>query len=416
VRRLETRPAAFSVRRSGELGLVLTLLLASAAQAQTTQKPKLPKPRDLEGNLEFVRDPASGELRAVRKQDEPPAAAPSNRPPSGAIVDYVRLIRAPCSATSDDGSLLHGLGWRDFRASVDDQPREIAHLDKNAADFPAKIVLLLDSSPSEAHSLENMKSAARSLAAELAPQDQVAVVAFAGHAHVLLPFSTDRTLLAAALNRLQLMREENEVGSNIYRAVYLAAHELFKAGGSWGPEAMILLTDGQDSGLGLSWDPASMQPQPGSNQPAFEDVVRELSSLDLRLFVISTENRPRPMTRDWLAAHANSTLISGDSRRLDIPTYTIYLAELARRVGGSLYFLREIGGLGEAYRRIVAILHAEYVVGIYADGSGMIQPGWHRLAIALADPASHPGAQLACRNSYYVPQPSSTSVAGSPQE
>ena len=50
---------------------------------------------------------------------------------------------------------------------------------------------------------------------------KVAVLSFAGHTHLLLPFSTDRQDLETALGRVDLMRSLDEEGSNIYSAVYL---------------------------------------------------------------------------------------------------------------------------------------------------------------------------------------------------
>ena len=41
------------------------------------------------------------------------------------------------------------------------------------------------------------------------------------------------------------------------------------------------------------------------------------------------------------------------------------LAELVRRAGGQLFFLREIGTLGDVYRRIAESLGAQYVLGYY---------------------------------------------------
>ena len=52
-----------------------------------------------------------------------------------------------------------------------------------------------------------------------------------------------------------------------------------------------------------------------------------------------------------------------EARKLDMPHYTLYLAEVVREVGGSLYFLRELGSLGEIYHRIALTLGAEYMLG-----------------------------------------------------
>jgi VWFA-related protein len=252
-----------------------------------------------------------------------------------------------------------------------------------------------------------VKAAARALTAELSPRDQVAVIAFAGHPHMLAPFTSDRKQLDAALEKIELMRTVEETGSNIYGSVYLTAQRLFTGPKApAGRKAILLLTDGQDSGLGLSWNPASMFPPTGAlaNRLTFEDVVRELATSGVEVFIASTENRPPGMTNAWFSAHDAKTLINEDSRTMGIPAYTIFLAELVRRAGGGLYFLRESGTLSEVYRRIGAALHTEYTLGFYPS-AGADARGWHNLHITFSDGPAHPNARLDCRPSYYIAAP-----------
>ena len=399
--------------------LLLPLASVSTAfpQSASSAKPKakLPKQIDLDKNLDLVRDPVTGELTMQLKAGAELNAHSSSTSPSNDVIRSVtRLLLAPCSVTNPQETTHRDLTERDFQIAVDGAPQQIAYLDL-VAHTPASVLLVLDASPSEGHAIGDMKAAARSLAAGLAPEDQVAVVAFAGHAHLILPFSTDRTLLESALNRVEVMRSEMEVGSNIYGAVYLAAHQLFGAEHqSSNRNAIVVLTDGQDSGLDLSWNPASMRAANNSNSLAFDDVAKELNADNLQLFVVSTENRPRQMTPVWLRAHDASTLISSESHRLQIPAYTIFLAELVRQVGGSLYFLRESGTLADVYSRIAATLRSECVLGVLMAGE-IAQPGWHRISIAFTNPASHQYSQLDCRRSYYV-SPASLAPPAAPRQ
>jgi len=204
-----------------------------------------------------------------------------------------------------------------------------------------------------------------------------------------------------------LMRAVEETGSNIYGSVYLTAQRLFTGPKApQGRKAILLLTDGQDSALGLSWNPASMFPPTGiaANRLTFEDVVRELSTSGIEVFVASTENRPAGMTTAWFTKNSAKTLINEDSHSMGIPAYTIFLAELVRRAGGGLYFLRESGTLSEVYRRIGATLRTEYILGFYPS-PGSDAPGWHSLNIGFSDSAAHAGARLDCRPSYYIAAP-----------
>jgi VWFA-related protein len=353
---------------------------------------KLPRPQPLGQGETFQRDPVSGELHAPSKDSSPQS--------EGAIRSHVTLVQVPCTVTAPDGTQVRGLDRNNFRLSEDGAPQEIESFDASAT--PASIALVIDASPSIFHELEEMRDAAHALAENLSPADEIAVVSFSAQAHRLLPFSTDRALLDRAIDSKYLARVENSSESKIYESVFYTAREMFS--GRTGRKVIVLLTDGQDSGLGLTWDPESAQPQSGAaaSRLAFDDVARELGADGIALFIVSTENRPRGMTPAWLDAHRDTMLITSDSRNQNMPHYTLYLAELARRAGGQLYFLREMGNLTEIYRRIALAISAQYTLGYYPS-AGSARPGWRSLRVDLAAGANAPpGSKLIHRGSYYV--------------
>jgi VWFA-related protein len=380
---------------------VVILLLALAARLQSalpqkTEPPqksqKLPRQIPLGRGITLERDSASGELRATR-DTLPPG-------PDGAIRAHVTLVQVPCTVTAPDGTQIRGLGQNDFRLFEDGVAQEIASFD--ASSTPASVALVIDASPSIFHQLAEMRVAARALAENLSPADEIGVVSFSAAAHVLLPFSKNRALLERAIDSQYLAKVENSSESQIYESVFLVAREIFQ--GRTGRKAMVLLTDGQDSGLGLTWDPSSTQPSTGAaaSRLAFDDVARELGADGIALFIVSTENRPRGMTPEWLETHRGEMLVSAEARKQNMPNYTLYLAELARRAGGQLYFLREIGNLGEIYRRIALAISAQYTLGFYPS-AGTSRAGWRSLRVELAPgAASLAGARLTYRGSYYV--------------
>ena len=115
--------------------------------------------------------------------------------------------------------------------------------------------------------------------------------------------------------------------------------------------------------------------------------------------VVSTQPRPKEMTDAWLEAHRHESLVTAKARELGMPHYTLYLAELVRRVGGQIYFLREMETLSEVYRRIAANLNAQYTLGYYpAVGAG--RAGWRRLRVEIP---GRPNLQVVHRIAYYVP-------------
>jgi hypothetical protein len=109
------------------------------------------------------------------------------------------------------------------------------------------------------------------------------------------------------------------------------------------------------------------------------------------------------MTPAWLDEHQAATLVTPEARRLGIPAYTLYLAELVRRAGGQLYFLNEASTAADTFRKIAEKIRAEYTLGFYpALGANAPddRPGWHPLSV---DVPGDPGVQVAHRAAYYVP-------------
>lgn len=374
------------------------LLIASLlclVPGAAAQKEKLPRPRRLDSGVELRRDLATGELRFRR------AAAGTPAEPAEAAAAPIRvrvnLVELSVNVLLPNGDHLLGLARDDFRISEAGVPQTIAHFD--ASTEPASVALIFDASPSVFREIGEMKQAARTLAAHLAPRDEVAVVAFSASTRLALPFSTSRDLLERAIESVAVSRDlADERGSNIYEAVYLTVQELFP--GRTGRKAVVLLTDGQDSGLGLTWSLASGEPAAGAaaNRLAFEDVCRALTAAGVEVYVISTQNRPAAMTEAWLAANRARPLVTPAAREAGMPHYTLYLAEFVRRCGGRLYFLRELPTLADVYRHIAENLRAQYTLGYYATESG--KRGWRALRVEVV---GHPEVRIPHRAAYYVP-------------
>jgi len=362
------------------------------------------RPVQLDRGIQWRRDPATGELHLQTAGEGEPGTPNDMATDPRALRVRTQMVAVTCIVSSADGTALTGLGRDDFRILDDGAVRPISYFD--ASTEPASIALVVDASPSVLRDSEEMKRAAEALIQSLAPLDQAAVVDFSAHTYLLLGFSDVREQIRRAVARVDVRELLGDTGgSNIYEAVYLTAYDLFP--GRRGRKAILLLTDGQDSGLGLTLDPASTVPGPGraADRLTFDDVARILADEDIQVFAVSTENRPRVMTPEWLAAHEGTTLASPAARRLGIPPYTLYLAELVRRAGGQLYFLRESETMADTFRKIAEKIRAEYTLGFSpaeARTSGGASPGWHQLSVAVID---SPNTRVSHRAAYYVAAP-----------
>jgi Ca-activated chloride channel homolog len=348
----------------------------------------------MDAGVETIRDATTGELilRPVRKGTDSDVPGAN---PRATLRMQVNLVEVACNVFASDGTAVRSLAANDFRVFEDGVEQKIAHFD--ASTEGASIALVIDASPSVLPDSADMKAAAQQLIAGLSPADEVAVVDFAEHTFLLLPFSSDRQLLAKAVAGVDVRSLfADTIGSNIYRSLYLVADEIFP--GRTGRKAIVLLTDGQDSGLGLNLDGAGVKPWPGEHRATFQDVVQALSAHGIEVYAISTQNRPGIMTPEWLAAHQADSLISPAALDLGIPAYTVFLAELVRRVGGQLYFLKEAGTVAGAYRSVVQNLSAQYTLGYYPRAGR--KPGWHSLRVEVT---GHGTVRVVNRLAYYQP-------------
>lgn len=372
-------------------------LLIPALHAQQKEKP--PRPRRLDQDITLHRDPATGELNPTAGSASGAAGNDANATRPIAVVTQV--VPVMCNVLGADGAALRGLQRKDFRVFDEGVEQPVTYFD--ASTESASVALVLDASPSVLRDSEEMKNAARALVDALSSSDQTAVVDFSAHTYLQLPFSGDGGLIRKAVARVDARSLLGDTGgSNIYEAVFLTAREVFA--GRTGRKAIVLLTDGQDSQLGLTLDPVTAGPRLGwpADRLTFEDVERTLATADIQVFVVSTESRPKIMTPDWVASHTSQTLLTSSLRGSGIPAYTLYLAELARRSGGQLYFLREAETLADTFRQIALKIRAEYTLGFSpaVNASAPPRSGWHQLRVEVID---HGDPTVVHRNSYYVP-------------
>ena len=363
------------------------------------QKKKLPKPRVLDDGVVWHRDPSTGELTSGSA-----SAGAANQGSAESIAHAIRvtsqIVPVTCGVFNADGSAIPDLKRSDFRIYEDGVEQRLDYFDVSTA--PASVALVIDASPSVLRDSEEMKLAAQALVDGLSRADQVAVVDFSAHTYLQTDFSNDRDLIRRGIDRVDVRQLLGDVGgSNIYSAVYLTAAKVF-LGGREGRKAIVLLTDGQDSGLGLTLNPATAAPRPGlpNNRLTFEDVVRSLAAADIQIFAVSTESHPKVMTPEWFAAQKDASLLVSDAAKSGVPAYTLYLAELVRRSGGQLYFLRDSASLADIFRRIAQRISAEYTLGFYPVGNSSSRAGWHRLRVEVV---GHPSATVVNRAAYYIP-------------
>ena len=369
----------------------------------------------------MARDPATGEMKVIERAEASQGES-VDVPASATVKVSVNLVPVTCSVVGKDGNSVTGLRAENFKIFEDGAEQALAYFD--AATQPASVAMVVDASPSVLPDSSAVLASAESLAQILSARDEIAVVAFSAHSYELLPFSNDRAALQETIKKIDIRALFGDTGgSNIYETIFLVADKLFE--GRAGRKAILLFTDGQDSGMGLRLNSGntSIKPSPTLltthpspaakptatatsafvvNRLTFDDVTRALSKNGIEVFVVSTQNRPRVLTDQWTAAHANDSLLTEASRTAGIPAYTLFLAELVRQAGGELYFLPEMSGQ-RGFQRIASNIHTQYSLGFYPETENAMRTGWHQLRVEITGDAGTAGP-LIVRNrpSFYV--------------
>ena len=238
-------------RRFSVLVATLTTLAMSAIflysaplflQAQRKKATKLPV--ELDRGLRWLRDPVTGEIRAFTAADRAAEVAPGSTDAHPMLV-RTQMVPVTCIVSTADGGALPGLRREEFHVFTDGVEQPISYFDASAQ--PASVALVIDASPSVLRDSQEMKQAADAFVDALAPLDESAVVDFSEHTYLQASFSDVREVIRRAVTRIDVRALLGDTGgSNVYEAVYLAAR-LFR--GRTGRKAILLLTDGQDSGL-----------------------------------------------------------------------------------------------------------------------------------------------------------------------
>src|SRR5277367_1760308 len=400
------------IRRVAALAIGLAMapvffpIVLPGISPQAQQKTKLPRPRLLDEDVTWKRDPLTGELKAVRAGAASNGVGANGSAGAGTPTDLhaisvvTQIVPVTCSVIGADGAAVRGLQLADFRVFDDGVQQPLTYFD--ASTESASVAIVIDASPSVLRESDEMRNAARALVDALSSSDQTAIVDFSAHTYLQLSFSSDWGTIRKAVARVDARSLlEDTGGSNIYQAVFLTARELFA--GRTGRKAIVLLTDGQDSGLGLTLDPNTAAPRRDKprDQLTYEDVARALAIEDIEVFAVSTESRPKIMTPAWVQSHSNQSLLTNSAQGWGVPAYTLYLAELTRRSGGQLYFLREAETLADTFRQIALKIRAEYTLGFAPanNANAAPHPGWHQLRVEVI---GHGDPTVVHRSSYYV--------------
>jgi len=198
-------------------------------------------------------------------QQSPQQQQQQQKPPQveGTIKSQVLLVNVFVTVRDKRHGVIGDLTKDDFKILEEGQEQQIAFFSRET-DMPITLGILIDTSGSMGNIIgAEQDAASRFLKEVLRPRDLAMVMSFDFDVDLLADFTQDTAVLERAIRRTRVNAVNNvgminpgtvpqgvgSAGTNLYDAVYLAAHDQLTS--EAGRKAVILLTDAEDTGSKL---------------------------------------------------------------------------------------------------------------------------------------------------------------------
>lgn len=272
------------------------------------------------------------------------------------------LVTIPTVVSDRNGRYVPFLKPEDFRVFEDGIAQEVSLL--SSEKVPFKVALVMDTSGSIADSMEIIQRSAINFVRELRENDEVMVIEFNSRVNVLNEFTTDRNKIRHSINTTRAGG-----GTRLYDALYLAAKKIKPQEGR---KAIILLTDGEDTGS----DESERNTIEAVLESGALNYVIQFPASDVGTFG-SSPGLGMPPT---FPGGGGGRRGGGPGRYPD----TVFLRDLVRETGGDTYYAGGRNGLPDIWHRIAEELRYVYIVGYYPSNP-IENGGYRKVNIQLKD-------------------------------
>lgn len=359
------------------LGAVITSLIQTPATVGQRNKPKAQvKPSPTPGtNLKRIGPPPP--VPVLQKKSE------EDIKPGDVISVETTEVMLPVTVRDSSGRLVADLTRNDFR--VFEEGREQTLSDLALRQVPVDVILMVDASSSVAANLDDFRRAAEEFAAKLDVKDRISLIKFDDRVQLLQEWTQSRFQLHRALNRI-----EAGMFTRFFDALLLAAREQF--GGTRSRRAIIVLSDGIDSGRGTT---------------TAEQALQAVLNAQVTVYVISNTEISRATKRAQLDSLLSSDSVSFNQIRIDdlreglraLDESELRLGQLTEATGGRLYKPLSFSRLDDAYREVADELRRQYA--IYYTPSNKARDGsFRRVRVETKDGVYHTSTRIG----YFAPR------------
>jgi len=326
----------------------------------------------------------SAALTAAAQSQIPPAPKASPPPneqeidPDDVISVSTTEVLLPVTVRDRSGRLVSDLTRKDFRVFENGVEQKLSEL--SLRQVPVDVVLMIDASSSAAKNLDDFRLAAEGFAAHLDAEDRISLIQFDDRVSLLQDWTRSQAQLHRALKRIA-----PGMFTRFHDAVLLASRDQLARPAA--RHAVIVLTDGIDSGRGSTFDAAlraALKSQTAVYVVSNTEIERAAKQEELSLLVSATDSVRR----------FNQLRI--DDLRMGLAALDASeqnLAQLTSSTGGRLYKPASFRDLEKTYAEVADELRHQYAI-YYAPLDTKKDGQFRRVRVETSNPTHEITARI----------------------
>jgi len=304
------------------------------------------------------------------QEETPPSGAtnhtnvtvpPGVQPTDTTILVHSDLVVIPVTVTDRGGKAVSGLEKEHFALFENDAQQTITHF--AAADTPASIGIVFDTSDSMKPKLARARDAVNVLLNTVRRGDEFFLVKFSSEARIVVPMTTQREEIRNGVGRLSV-----NGSTALLDGLHLAIAEMKRAHNT--RKAIIIISDGEDN----------------SSHWTVSELKAAVREQDIQMYAIGITD----------AAAYNS---SASSRLTGAPL----LKEIASQTGGRMFEVKKLDQLPNITGKIGAWLRNQYVLA-YVPTHAERDGAYRKVELKVARPKGYPRLHAVWRQGYYAPK------------
>lgn len=291
-------------------------------------------------------------------------------------------VLLPVTVRDRSGLLVNDLTRKDFRVFEDGVEQTLSDL--SLRQVPVDVVLMIDASSSAAKNLDDFRIAAEGFAAHLDAEDRVSLIQFDDRVALLQDWTRSLVQLHRALKRIA-----PGMFTRFHDAVLLASRDQLAR--PTARHAVIVLTDGIDSGRGST----------------FEAALRAALKSQTAVYVVSNTQIERSAKREELSLMESASDSVRKFNQIRIDDLQLGLAaldaseqnmeQLTAATGGRLYKPASFRDLEKTYAEVADELRHQYAL-YYSPLNAKKDGHFRRVRVETSNPTH----QITARIGYFA--------------